>query len=299
MASDVPARPLLAGESLCVTIDDFPHQHGLSADRALAQLVDDIVEALARAFAGHPTARPIFFVNSDAIGDMGYPMERLAQVGLIGNHTASHCDVSAVPPDVWRADVLRCQRSIEPYVGEHPRYFRFPFLRTGSSPAVKDAAYRFLADQGFITIPGTCPTADWQFAEVYERAHRAGDGFRCEEIERAAIAHIVAALQNAVRERDRSPIRIAPLVLVLHANRLLAATIGKLLQALGDLGMVLEYPPLSLFPSFERYDEYIGTWGGSYLLQCTSTGRERLASGKDWLSLQCAEIAAKYGAPAA
>lgn len=294
MAANAQAGSRLAGHPLCITIDDFPHQHDLLPDAAPAQLAEVIVEALARTFARHATGKPILFVNSDAMRPMEYLLERLAQIGPIGNHTASHCDLNAVPATVWEADVLRCQSFIEAHLGDHPRYFRFPFLRTGDNQVTKDAAYRFLADQGFTAVPGTCPTADWQFAEFYERAHRTGDSQRCAKLERDVISHIVAALENALDERDSSPIGAAPLVLVLHANRLLAAIIDKLLNKLCEIGLILDYPALSIFCDFEHHDEYIGNWGGSYLLQCTPKGREALGTGNDWLSLESARIASQY-----
>lgn len=296
MLSERDVASPLAGETISVTIDDFPYQHGLSLPPTERSLVVGIVSALERVFRRHPGATPLLFFNSDRVVDMPIPVERLAQIGLLGNHTASHCDIDSLPHDRWREDVLRCQNYMEPFLADRPRFFRFPFLRTGTSQSTKEAARSFLSDQGFITLPGGCPTADWLFAIQYEDATQAGDRLRCERIERAAVAHILSALQNAVFERAQSPLPSAPLTLVLHANRLLAGIIEPLLGAICDRGAMLVDAAATLcsFEHFNGFDGYLGTRGGSFFLRCSAAGRESLAEGRDWLSLQYAQIQAEF-----
>ena len=91
----------------------------------------------------------------------------------LGNHTASHLCVDSVSEEEWRADVLSCHHALSGATSSPPRFFRFPFLREGSTSDRKRAAGMFLKQLGYTIAPVTAVTAEWLLAHYYHLALKA------------------------------------------------------------------------------------------------------------------------------
>lgn len=81
---------------------------------------------------------------------------------LIGNHTYSHRNFSSPAVDLatYQEDILRAEALLK----EFPRfrkYFRFPMLKEGNTPAKRDAMRSFLAQQGYRVGHVTIDNSDW------------------------------------------------------------------------------------------------------------------------------------------
>ncbi len=138
------------------------------------------------------------------------------------------------------------------------RYFRYPYLQTGKTPAIRDAVARGLAP--YEVAPVSIDTSDWALARAYSKAD---DG---REIAAAYVDHVVAAARHyRSLARQRAGREVAH-VLLLHANALAADHLGALLDALAADGFT--FVPLDealADPIYALPDEYAGPIGMSWL----------------------------------
>src|SRR5205814_9429392 len=84
----------------------------------------------------------------------------------------------AVPAARFEDDVVRGEpvsRGLLEARGLSLRWFRHPYLRTGTDLAIKRRVEAFLAGRGYRIAPVTVDTDDWCFAAAYDRAVERGD----------------------------------------------------------------------------------------------------------------------------
>lgn len=84
-----------------------------------------------------------------------------------GNHTHTHVHSRKVEPEVWREEVLSCDRTLRE-AGAAPRYFRYPYLRRPADRAEREV---WLREQGYTVAPVTADPADRLFAIAHTRRH--------------------------------------------------------------------------------------------------------------------------------
>lgn len=215
-----PPRPIL------ITVDDLPIAAGrLHADPAerervtrglLAVLAKHRIRAVGLVTgANHPTPAD----------------ERLLAMWLdagheLGNHSFSHLNYSVTEPAVYLADIEKERAWLDAFLkgrGKTLRFFRFPFLNAGNTPAKLTAMREYLKATGQTDLPVTLDNQDWSYEAGWVAARRAGD--------KAALARIGADYQAAMRlhiehfEKRGARLfgRPTPEILLLHANEVGAA----------------------------------------------------------------------------
>jgi len=183
-----PSLPLLVlalgaaneGENprrVAITIDDLPF---VSANALPA----DEVRVRTEKLLGHLRSRAVpgvGFVNEGKVyeGDK----EDAARVALLalwldagmelGNHTYSHLDLHGTALPEFQEDVLRGEvvtRRLLAARARAPRYFRHPFLHTGTDRETQEGLERFLSDRGYAVAPVTIDNWDYLFARAYDLA---------------------------------------------------------------------------------------------------------------------------------
>lgn len=221
-------RPLLA-----ITIDDLPAMR--TEDLPCGAVGDDLSAARQILAAVRRHAVPVaVFVNSGRFRpeDLGWLREWREAGAELGNHTASHLCIDSVPEAEWQADVRSCHLALSS-ASSTPRFFRFPYLRAGSTPERKRAAEAFLTQLGYTIAPVTAVTLEWLLAHYYELAHAAKAQPLLEEIGASVVPHVLASLDDAeqlARARFR---RAIPQIVLWHVNRLTAGRIDDLIETLG------------------------------------------------------------------
>jgi peptidoglycan/xylan/chitin deacetylase (PgdA/CDA1 family) len=88
---------------------------------------------------------------------------------LLGNHTYSHKAFSATEAEEFEQDVIKgaeVSKVLMSKAGLEYRYFRHPYLDTGTSPDKRASFERFLTREGYIISPITIDTDDWKFNQV-------------------------------------------------------------------------------------------------------------------------------------
>src|SRR5690606_22970894 len=146
------------------------------------------------------------------------------------------------------------------------RYFRHPFLRTGETEAKKAALAAALDARGYTVAPVTLDSDEWVFAAAYGRAVAEGDTVTARRIRDTYLGwfdDVVAHYEGWSREVvGHEP----PQVLLLHANRLNADTLGDLIGLFERRGYRFVSLDAALAdPAYARPDPFVGRYGSSWL----------------------------------
>ena len=115
-------------------------------------------------------------------------LKRWLDAGMeLGNHTFSHESPNTLGAEAYIADISRGEPVLRALVSARHRrlrWFRHPYLETGSPAATKTAIESWLSAHRYRIAPITIDADDWEFAEPYDDAVVRGDT--------AAQAHIKA-----------------------------------------------------------------------------------------------------------
>lgn len=220
--------------TISVTIDDLP----VVVTQSDAAKRKDITRRLL-AHVRKAKIPAIGFVNENKLYSDGKRNEE--QVALLkmwldaglelGNHTFSHRSADAIPVDEYTKDIIRGQEITKELLtakGMKMRYFRHPFLQTGSDMAVKTAVYKFLAEHGYTVAPITFDNADYIFARAYDNAHDKEDADLMKRVGEAYVPYMEAKLDYWERQSMKTLGRPMSHTLLIHANSINAEFFGDL-----------------------------------------------------------------------
>jgi peptidoglycan-N-acetylglucosamine deacetylase len=266
--------PVVAAErSVAITIDDLPRGGDSQTERSL-----EAVKAMtAKLMAPFREQRiPVVgFVNAGRRVDFGSEglrevLELWLDAGAdLGNHSYSHLNINNVPLADYTADITRGEPLVRAALaarGRTLRYFRHPFLFTGSTPEIKAGMQQFLDAEGYVVAPVTFDNADYMFASLYTRP---------EYRERVRAAY-VPYMESVIEAFERASVVLAgrefPQVLLLHANDLNADLMPELLAMLRRRGYELVTLEQALADEVYRLPEdYVGRNGFSWIHRWTRT----------------------------
>ena len=266
------ASAAAAGREVAITIDDLP-RGGDGAARDLAS-VREMTERLLDPFR---TERiPVTgFVNEGRAVDFGPGgLREILDIWLdagadLGNHSYSHLNVNTVPLAEFTADITRGEAIIEAALaarGRSLKYFRHPFLFTGSTPEAKAGLAAFLDREGYVAAPVTLDNADYVFARAYTNpTHRD-----------RVLREYIPYMESVVAFFESRSVEVVghefPQILLIHANELNADVMPELLAMFRRRG----YTFVSLDRALEdgAYDlpeSYVGRGGFSWIHRWSRT----------------------------
>ena len=139
----------------------------------------------------------------------------------LGNHTFSHRSADAISVKEYQDDILRGEiitKELLKAKGREIKYFRHPFLQTGSDMAVKNAIYKFLADQNYTVAPITVDNADYIFSRAYDIAFDKGDKKLMKLVGDAYVPYLEKKLEYWERQSMKLLGREMSQTLLIHAN---------------------------------------------------------------------------------
>jgi peptidoglycan-N-acetylglucosamine deacetylase len=157
---------LAAERQVVITFDDLP-RGGDGGGLTLPEIRQMTEKLVAPFSAGRiPFAGFVNAGRARAIGDDG--LREILNLWLdagatLGNHTYSHPDINRVPLAEYQADVLKGEpilREVLAARGQTLRYFRHPFLHTGSTAQDKRGLADFLRQHNYVEAPVTLDDAD-------------------------------------------------------------------------------------------------------------------------------------------
>ena len=228
---------------MAITVDDLPasRSHALSLAEQ-QELTRRMLEIL-----GQHGVPAVGFVNEAKLKvdgrvdpDRVALLESWLDAGFeLGNHGYSHLDLHRVPEADWMRDVLLGEQVIRPLAearGQSLRWFRHPFLHTGRSTDVQQKVKKFLADHGYTIAPVTIDNSEWIYAREYDQAIDSGNDGRAERLGEDYLRYMLDVVGFYEAQSEAILQRTLPHVLLIHANALNAAWLGKLLEQLEARG---------------------------------------------------------------
>lgn len=255
----LPSAPAF---DLAITIDDLPWTAAQSAPVATVEAgTTRILEALR---ANGVTATG--FIVCDAMSARPGNVERWAVAGHdLGNHTQRHPDLNTTPVAEWIRGVRECDDAIRA-AGVRPGYFRYPMLHRGDDSDLRAAAARAIRELDYTVAPVTIDNSEWILAAAYEEAAASADSAVMRRIGILYIEHIRRATEHARAVARERLGREARQILLLHANRLNADWLDRLLPALrGDGARFVPLADALADAVYALADGYIGARGLSWL----------------------------------
>jgi peptidoglycan/xylan/chitin deacetylase (PgdA/CDA1 family) len=223
-----------AQRRLAVTIDDLPwvgRESGdsvvVATDRLLAAIIGWRVPTVGFVIQAHAERR-------DRPDHRTHLLDRWLAAGVeMGNHTYGHRSANLIPQIAFLAEIVRGEPLISRLSrqsGRPLRYFRHPYLHLGPDTAYRDGVARFLTSRGYLVAPVTIETRDYMFSSAYAAARIRGDAGLERRVVEAYLAHLAHAAEFS-EEFSRDLIGYEPpQVILLHANRLNADHLGRVLE---------------------------------------------------------------------
>ena len=264
-AQDFPA--VTGTHPLLVTVDDLPipSRRAHPEDAGREKLTRDLLAALAKhriKAVGLVTWRNVSGPADEKLLDLW-----LEAGHELGNHSFSHPDYPRVDADAYVADMEKGRAALAAFLaprGRTVRFFRFPFLREGDTPAKLERMREWLKATGQRNLQVTIDDQDWSFEEPWLAAQEAGDTARLARLADdyqhmlRLDALVYTAAGDALFERP------TPQILLLHANAVGAAQWDALFTWLEGRGFRFASADEVLAdPAFADPPAFVGRYGGS------------------------------------
>lgn len=223
------------GREVVVTFDDLP---AVSVTRGDVASHRAITARLLAGVAAHGVPA-VGFVNEEKLltGGVTDParvelLRRWLEAGLeLGNHTFGHLDLHATAPGRYEDDIVRGEPVIRGLLRERGlalRWFRHPYLRTGTDLGVRRRLEGFLAGRGCRVAPVTIYTEDYLFAAAYDRARARGDERTARRVGDAYVLHVAGQFEYYEDLSRRLLGHELPQILLLHANAINAERFAEM-----------------------------------------------------------------------
>jgi peptidoglycan/xylan/chitin deacetylase (PgdA/CDA1 family) len=245
-----------------LTIDDLPWSGEPPPAESPGAALQRIEAALQR---NHVPATG-FVICDAAQGDEAAVASWIRSGFDVGNHSARHRDLNTTPVSEWLGDVRRCDVQLSRAGSAYTHYFRFPMLHQGADLATRDVVAAALRDLGSSTAHVSVDTSEWLLAKGYARALQRAELTAANALGGELIRHVEAAVDHADDVARRKLGRRVPLILLLHANLLIADWLPELLQTLSARGVELISLRQALAdPVYALPNAYVGPKGLSWL----------------------------------
>jgi hypothetical protein len=146
------------------------------------------------ALARHSNLKATIFVCGKNVDDADSRplLQEWSDAGhTIGNHTYSHLNYNSRPVAIptFSSDVLRGEAVISGFAGFR-KWFRFPYLKEGSTVAKRDGMRAFLAQHGYRNGHVTIDTSDWYYDQRLRTRLKQNPAADTQPYRDAYLAHI-------------------------------------------------------------------------------------------------------------
>lgn len=217
----------IEAREIALTFDDCPRKVSslMSGMERAQKLMSELKKA--------KVSQAAFFCNSPGRSQDG--IERLnvfANAGhLIANHSAAHADLHKVPVDEFIEGIDLADKELKSFP-HFRKWFRFPFLREGKTPADVEAVRAHLKKIGYINGYVTVDTQDWYMNELLVLGAEAGKKYHrqrlCDTYRDMIVEDAGFYDQMSVKALGRS----VKHVLLLHETDINAICISDVVQGL-------------------------------------------------------------------
>lgn len=211
-------------KTIAITIDDLPVVTTRADIQARREITKNLLKNLTDA-----RVPAIGFVNENKLYTNGKRDEHEIDLlrmwldaGLeLGNHTYSHRSLNKVPLTTYEGDILKGETITKELLAARNlklRYFRHPFLHTGTSLEIKSGLDTFLAEHGYTIAPVTFDDDDYIFARAYDIAYNKNDKRGMKQVGDAYVPYMEKKLEYWERQSEKLFGRDVSQTLLIHAN---------------------------------------------------------------------------------
>ncbi len=187
----------------------------------------------------------------------------------IGNHTYSHPSFNTTSLEAYKADFLKGENvssGLTKKYGSSLRYFRHPFLQTGSDSLKKYGFNRFLASEGYQIAPVTIDNEDYIFNKVYRDAYLANDQSKMERTVAAYLKYLEELFDYFEKLAFLLENRPIKHVFLCHANLLNCRHFNRVLSLMKDRQYTfVKLEEVLKDPVYQGDEKYVGKGGFSWL----------------------------------
>jgi lysophospholipase L1-like esterase len=239
---------------IAITFDDLPAHGPLPPGETRMEVISKIVAALRD--ANLPATYG--FVNGVRIEEQPADAAVLqiwhSAGNPLANHSWSHMNLNQHSLEEFEQDVVRDEPALASLMKhEDWRWFRYPFLAEGDTPAKRTGVRDFLREHGYRIAAVTMSFGDYLWNEPYARCKAKGDTSAAETLEKS---YLSAASESVDYYRSISYTlyqRDIPYVLLMHVGAFDGEMLPRLLQLYRGKGF--EFITL---PEAERDEFYRG-----------------------------------------
>lgn len=229
------AKPSSAFQKkVVITVDDLPGTHGELYE------YEFINNALVSFFDDH-SIPAIGFINESKLYIDDQPDSNyidLLKLWLerdleLGNHTFSHPFINQTPVEQYKSEILRGEIITRPLLeqyGKKLKYFRHTQLRTGPTDEYRIELNNFLELKNYITAPVTIDNDEYIYALRYREAQLANNPELMSLIGKDYLSYMEEIVDYYEELSDEFLGYNVPQILLIHANRLNADYISKLMH---------------------------------------------------------------------
>jgi len=223
-----------ADKQIAITFNELPAAP--SFENAQPDAINYLIlDALKR----HNVKAAGFVVGNNIEGNLDLLGQWLDAGHTLGSMTYDNQDINEVKADQFKAEVVKGTNEIEGLLsgfGQKKRYFRFPFHKYGSSPAVKHDARDFIEAHDVIVCPATVIPEDFVYNATLAKYGKMPDSSRLIPLRDEYLNHIFDIIEKEEVLAEKLAARPVKQILLLQANRLNAIFMDDILGALKDHG---------------------------------------------------------------
>lgn len=268
-ASSTPPMQTNMQKTVVVTVDDLPGALPANdfavGDLKVLQKINRGIPAILKAH--HAWA--VGFVNERKLQVWGERDARaeLLQMWLdagltLGNHTYEHTDFNAATLQKFEDETIRGEavtRVLMKASGQTEKYFRHPYLNTGSTAEAKAAFEQFLKDRNYVIAPVTLDDGDYVFNDVLAQATERKDKKLEAKAKQAYLDYVDTVFDYFEKDSAADFNRQVPQVFLIHDNQINLECLDAVLTKLEKRG----YKFISLDealadPAYSTPDLYVG-----------------------------------------
>ena len=234
MAEGIPLSLFAASAEpalrMAITFDDLPAHGSLLPGETRLEVITKIVAAL-----GDAHLPPTYgFVNAGRLErqpEEDAVLEKWYSAGNpLGNHSWSHMNLNQHSLEEFEQDVVHNEPALAKWMkNEDWRWFRYPFLAEGDTPAKRTGFRDFLRKRDYKIAGVTMSFGDYLWNEPYARCKAKGDAAAIAELEKS---YLTAADESIEYSRNMSHALYQadiPYVLLMHVGAFDAEMLPRLL----------------------------------------------------------------------
>ncbi len=257
----ISAEAKTAAKRVAVTVDDLPLGKDLAAMTA-------VTRSLIRSLTAHKVPAIGFVVESrlrkeNEVEQRSALLREWTAAGFdLGNHSNSHLNLNKTGLEAYEQDVLEGEPILKQVLaqeGRTPRYFRSPYLTTGSDVATKRKFAEFLAQHGYAIAPVTIDSRDYFFGSAYGEALEKNDPEKMRQVQHDYLDYVDRLITFSEQSSQEVVGRPIPQILRVHAMQLTVDTADALLDLFQKRGYI--FVPLGEAlrdPAYRMEERYTG-----------------------------------------